>query len=327
MTVALDATPLTAPTGGIRRYVAELERALRERYPGDRFPLVSDQLTPPGSWWHRRWWLNGLPAELRARGADVFHGTDFAVPYRGGCPAVMTIHDLSPWRFPHPSNRVRQRTPWLLRAGRARQVITPSEAVRKEVMERFRVPAERVRAIPLAAAECFEPVAIRAGGRPYLLTVGAREPRKGLHVALAAWRACRQELDLVVVGRDQGVAATPEEGVRYTGVIGDQELAVLYSGAAAFLFPSEYEGFGLPVLEAMQCGAPVVISRDPALRETAGGAAQTAGEVEEWVAAIGRAAAQREHYRAAGFARARQFTWRRTAELHHEVYENALRSR
>ena len=324
MTVALDATPLSVPTGGIRRYVAELHRALTQRFPSDHWLLLSDQLTPPGDWWHRRWWLNGLRAKLLEAHADLFHGTDFAVPYRRACPAVMTIHDLSPWRYPHGSARVRQRVPWLLRTGRATRVITPSEAIRREVIARFHLKPDHVHAIPLAAAGVFTRQNTNKPARAYLLTVGALEPRKGLLQAIDAWRPFKATHDLVIVGRDQGVRGPQEDGLRYTGAISDQELAHLYTHAAAFLFPSEYEGFGLPVLEAMHCGAPVVISADPALLETAGTAAQVASTGDEWIEAIARAIEHPDPE--PGFQRARQFSWQRTAELHHEVYQLALRS-
>src|SRR5579884_1652805 len=154
MRIGLDATPLTVATGGIRRYTVELTRALADAFPEDDIWLFSDQqfdnpaaefsnvhcAPGPATWLERRWWLYGLPSQLPRRGVEVFHGTDFAVPYVRRRPAIMTVHDLSPWLEPEwhaAAERIRRRTPLLLRLGLAAIVITPSEAVRREVIERF----------------------------------------------------------------------------------------------------------------------------------------------------------------------------------------------
>src|SRR5579871_2157527 len=157
MNIALDATPLTAQTGGVRRYVQELSRALAELHPEDTICLMSDQPfehPAPGiknlrvgrgarNVLERRWWSFGLQAELKRLRVDVFHGTDFAVPYLPVRPSVMTVHDLSPWKNPTwhaDGGRVKTRTPVLLRLGLATLLITPSEAIRREVMEVFHIP-------------------------------------------------------------------------------------------------------------------------------------------------------------------------------------------
>src|ERR1700693_1099928 len=154
MKIALDATPLTIATGGVRRYTEELSRALAENFQEDEFWLLSDQLFSapaprpanlhtgrgPRNAVERRRWLCGLHAELSRLGIDVFHGTDFAGPYVPARPAVMTIHDLSPWMDPawhSESRRVRRRTPRLLRWGLATMVITPSEAIKRQGIGRF----------------------------------------------------------------------------------------------------------------------------------------------------------------------------------------------
>ncbi len=158
MRIALDATPLIEPTGGVARYTWELAPALANE--GDEVWLVSDQPVqapdvgdlsgvqwgrPPGNFLERRWWSVGLSRELRRLQAEVFHGTDFAIPYRSPCAAVMTIHDLSPWKkgkngknaWQPDAGQVRKRTPRMLRANPRAMVITPSEAVRREVIEHF----------------------------------------------------------------------------------------------------------------------------------------------------------------------------------------------
>jgi glycosyltransferase involved in cell wall biosynthesis len=328
MNVALDGTPLTAGPGGIARYTAELHRALAECFPEDSFRLVSDQLDPPESWLWRRWWTFGIQHAIKD--ADVFHGTDFAVPYLPLKPSVMTVHDLSPWNGADASPRVRARTPYLIGLGLATMVITPSEAVRRAAIDYFRIPPSRVVATPLAAAPHLRPVETAQGN--YFLFVGALEPRKNVGSLIAAWRAVRKQcaVDLVLAGRRrESFPAIPEEpGLRILGEVAEEDLAGLYSGAIACLYPSLYEGFGLPVLEAMQCGAAVIASRDPAIMEVAGGAAVLldAVDVRGWIQAMRRAAEHPEwicEWRAKSLARAAEFSWERTARLTREVYQEA----
>src|SRR5260221_734413 len=172
MRIALDATPLIAGTGGVPRYVTELYQALGQLAATDEFLLVSDQpvpgrtdvLSPRVGWLERRWWLAGLPMTLRRHRVDVFHGTEYSVPYLPVCASVLSLHDLSPWMDAawHGSGaeRVRQRTPVLLRMGLATMVLTLSEAVRRQAIAHFRLAPERVVAVALAASTLFRPVAV-----------------------------------------------------------------------------------------------------------------------------------------------------------------------
>src|SRR5262249_42890221 len=151
----------------------ELTRALAQNFPDDQYWLLSDQPfalpetapnlcagSPPASAAERRWWLWGLTQEIKRRGVELFHGTDFSVPYLKSYPAVMTLHGLSPWidrQWQPDAGRVRRRTPRLLRWGLATMVITPSEAVRRAAIERFTLDPDRVAAVPLAASPMFQP--------------------------------------------------------------------------------------------------------------------------------------------------------------------------
>ena len=352
MHIALDATPLTAPSGGVRRYTEELSRALAKTFPADDFWLLSDQIFvgPDGALpnlragrgprhvLERRWWLWGLQRETSRLKIDVFHGTDFAVPYLPVCASVMTLHDLSPWMDPawNSEERVRNRTPILLRLGLATMVITPSESVRKQAIERFRLLPDRVVAVPLAAAGVFRPPesARPLSESPYLLYLGTIEPRKNIPMLLEIWRELRREfsIDLILAGRRRRDAPeiTPEPGLRVLGLTNEEDLPSLIAGALVFVYPSYYEGFGLPVLEAMQCGAAVVAARDPAISEVAGGAALLldAGDRRAWLETLRALLAQPqrlEELRANALARAGQFTWTKTANQTREVYEHALR--
>lgn len=342
MRIALDATPLSLSSGGQRRYVEELYRALCANFPDDEWWLASDQsfpfeagqrvLTPGSLWFDRRWWLAGLPRALRREQIDVFHGTNFEVPYTGGCAAVLTLHDLSPWldRAWHSgAGRVRRRTPWLLRTGRAGMVITQTAAVRQQAIEHFNLEPERVVAVQLAAGPLFRPVPVVAA--PYFLFVGTLEPRKNVPMLVEAWRATREitGADLVLAGRcrEDFVAPAPEPGLRWLGEVPDAQLPELYSGCLACVYPSHYEGFGLPVLEAMQCGAPVIAARDPSLREVAGEAAlwvETEAELATALRNVASHADLRRAHSELSIERARQFSWSRTARLTREVYVEAI---
>jgi glycosyltransferase involved in cell wall biosynthesis len=277
----------------------------------------------------------GLQGEFTRLGIHVFHGTDFAVPYLPVRPSVLTLHDLSPWMDPtwhFESDRVRNRTPMLLRLGLATMVITPSEAVRQQALERFRLQASRVVAVPLAAGSNFRPVPERSSRLPYLLYVGTLEPRKNLSLLLDVWREVRKlhPVDLVLAGRRRQdfpeLAAEP--GLHLPGLTLEEDLPKLYSGALAFVYPSYYEGFGLPVLEAMQCGAAVVASRDRDIAEVAGDAAilADANDRRGWVEALTSLLSQPDRLpalREKALARAAQFSWTKTAQLTREVYGQA----
>jgi glycosyltransferase involved in cell wall biosynthesis len=346
MRVAIEAASLALTSGGLARYTAELSLALAQTFPSDEFYLVSDQpfSVPAGplpnlrmgggprTRMERRWWLYGLTRELGRLGADLVHGPDFAVPYSAKLPSVLTLHDLSPWMeegWHHAAGRVRRRTPLLFKLDLATMVITPGEKVRRAAIERFRLSPDRVVAVPEAAARWFQPVDVPRQS-PYFLFVGTLEPRKNLEVLIEAWRETRRHhaVDLVLAGRRRadGPAIPDEPGLRLAGEVADQQLPALYSGALAFVYPSLYEGFGLPVLEAMQCGAPVIASR--AVEEAAGDAALYAGTAAELSAAMSAVAASPElaaSLRARSLARARQFSWEYTARRTHEVYLEARR--
>jgi glycosyltransferase involved in cell wall biosynthesis len=362
--IALDATPLTVPTGGVARYTFELARALARRFPDHEYWLLSDRPFPmpdstpanlyrgggPRNAFERRWWLWGLHREMMRRGVRLFHGVDFSVPYLPFRPSVMTVHDLSPWialteqPWQPDAGRVRRRTAMLLRARIPTMVITPTEVIRHAVIDHFNFPSARVVAVPLAASEHFRPVSCAPSSDElpsthYFLFVGTLEPRKNIPVLIDAWREVRARgthngisIDLVIAGRTRSdfPAIAPEPGLRLIGAVPDQDLPGLYSNALAVIYPSLYEGFGLPVIEAMQCGAIVVASRDPAIMEAAGDGAilidaHDAHGLAEVLTSITRSPEAFAPLRERALARANQFSWRRTAELTQDVYDAALR--
>lgn len=346
MRVAIEAASLALTSGGLARYTSELSLALARCFPDDEFYLISDQPFPmppaappnlrrgggPRNAIERRWWLWGIASEMRRLHADLVHGPDFAVPYLSRRPSVLTMHDLSPWmdeRWHHAAGRVRRRTPVLLDLGLATMIVTPGEAVRKQAIERFRLHSDRVVAIPEAAPPWLRPVKV-APQSPYFLFVGTLEPRKNVGRLLDAWREVRRvhPVDLVLVGRrrEDFPPIEPEPGLRLAGEAPDSELAALYSGALAFVYPSAYEGFGLPVLEAMQCGACVIASR--AVAEAGGDAAVYADSVAEIAESMSLAASRPDWVadrRARSLARAALFSWDRAARATHDVYLEARR--
>lgn len=339
----------------MRRYTDELSRALATEFPEDNFLLVSDQSIDaatdasgnlklcrrPQNAFERRWWLCGLNRELSRERIDVFHGTNFEVPYLPLRPSVLTLHDLSPWRRTESKNgsaRVRARTPRLIGLGIATMVITPSDAIRCEAIEQFRIHPARIVAVPLAASPVFRPVfdahtAVPA--RPYFFYAGALEHRKNLCTLIEAWRAVRRrhEVDLLLGGTTRAgfgdfIDVFSEPGLRLLGEVSDTELRTLYASALVFVYPSLYEGFGLPVLEAMQCGAAVFTSRDTAITEVVSDAAIQidATDIEGWAEALENALLRPDWVaalRVKSLARAREFSWVRTARLTHAVYQEA----
>jgi len=348
MRVAIEAAALSLSSGGLARYTGELSQALARCFPDDFFYLISDQkfsMPPdappnlqrgggPRNAIERRWWLWGIGNEMRRLGADLVHGPDFAVPYLSRRPSVLTLHDLSPWmneRWHHAAGRVRRRTPVLLELGIATMVITPGEAVRKQAIERFHLKPDRVVAVPEAAPTWLRPdMARERAGDPYFLFVGTLEPRKNLSMLIEAWRTVRQRhaVELVLAGRrrEDFPELAPEPGLTILGEVPDGDLPGLYTNALAFVYPSLYEGFGLPVLEAMQCGACVIGSS--AVAEVAGDAAAYADNAPALAQVMETALTQPDwvtERRARALTRARDFSWEQTARRTYEVYQEARR--
>ena len=265
-----------------------------------------------------------LPRLLRGLGAALGH-FQYVLPLVLPCPAVVTIHDLSFEREPSLMSRkdrlvFRKLVPRAAR--KAVRVLTVSERTRADLRELYDVPDEKIVVTPNGVDAAFTPGAGPHGG--YALLVGAVQERKNPLAALAAAEAAG--LPLVVAGpaKDEALARELERrGARVTGYVEQDELVRLYRGAACLVQPSRYEGFGLPVLEAMACGTPVVAVPEPALQEVAGDAAVWA-EAGELADGIRRAIADRDRLVAAGLERARLFSWRETAKRTLEVYQEAL---
>lgn len=329
LTVALDGTPLMGPIGGIRRFTEQLILALRNEFPGDNYIPVSDQFAPTPKGLEKRWWLYGLNKALKRSGTQVFHGTDFAVPYLSRVPSVMTVHDLSPWNEPSPTSaRVRSRAGKLMQWKIPTLIHTHSEAVRREVIEAFAWPEDRIVTIPLAAAEVFTPEP-RETVDPYFLYLGTHEPRKNLEVLVQAMKILDEQgirIPLLMAGQSRpGYRLDLHPNIERLGPQSEAELPRLYRNATAVLYPSNYEGFGLPILEAMQSGAPMIASDIPVHREVGGDAALYANPKDPaaWASLMQSLIGGNPQRSAASLARASEYSWQKTAQAFRSLYSRA----
>jgi glycosyltransferase involved in cell wall biosynthesis len=296
-----------------------------------------------------------LSAELRRNPVDVLH-VQFTAPPFSPCPVVVSIHDLS---FEHLPKTFKWRSRKQLRitvrrsAREAAQVIALSEYARNDIIDTYRVSPEKVSVIPLAAPAHFRPVNDEQELQrvrqtygiegDYILSVGAIQPRKNLSRLVAAYSRLRRANpegklpQLVLVGKcawlyDETLRTIKElevsNSVVLTGYVPEADLPALYSGALCFVYPSYFEGFGLPPLEAMKCGAPVIVGNKTSLPEVVGDAGLLVDpfEVDDIAAAIEKVISDsnlRAQLRVKGLERAKLFDWRETARQTLAVYEKA----
>ena len=316
-------------------------------------PNLYKRFTPVHPWL-RKWWLVGLPAMLRLSPFDLFHGTNYCIPVFSPCPTVVTIHDLSLYAQAetHEQKNVqrgKRRVPVMAR--RADMIIAPSEATKREVIQYLKIPAERIRVVYEAAREKMKPLrpedcepVLRKHGidQAFLLYTGTIEPRKNLLKLIRAYNEILHTTEhrpmLVLCGgrgwMDEEVFQLVAElklqrQVKFTGYVDDADLPALYSACEVFVYPSLYEGFGLPPLEAMACGAPVVTSNTSSLPEVVGDAGilvdpHEAFELAQVLANLLSDPAQRHHFRMAGYERAKQFSWERAAHETQAVYDQVF---
>jgi alpha-1,3-rhamnosyl/mannosyltransferase len=360
----LDARTATNHFPGIGRYTVSLaqamlpllrqdERLILLRDPGQssRWNLadlptqIVDALVSPFSLkqqWH-------IPALLKQLQADLYHSPYFLMPYRPGRTTLLTLHDLIPLRYPQYytlAQRLIFTVTIRLALRAADHCWAVSEATARDFQELLGLPAARVTAFPSAAAPYFRPQTLTNELRArlqipatYLLYFGSNKPHKNLsHLVEAYSRLTPSIPPLVIAGvwearypeaRQRATALGLGERVRFLGPVAEDDLPPLYSGAAAFLFPSEYEGFGLPVLEAMACGAPVICSDSSSLPEVAGDAALLVPpqDLEALVATMTRLLRDAElqaELRRRGLAQAARFSWTQTAQKTLELYRNLV---
>jgi glycosyltransferase involved in cell wall biosynthesis len=351
---AINLIESLAQIDSVNRYTLYVtKREAVDRF-SDRWPNFSVRLTLPHTPLVRI--PLTLSVELRRNPVDVLH-VQFTAPPFPPCPVVVSIHDLS---FEHLPLTFKRRSRMQLRltvresARTAARILTLSENVRQDIIDTYGIAPERVTTIPIAAPAHFRPVTddeeiqrVRhtydiAGD--YILSVGSIQPRKNLTRLVAAYARLRRERaegklpKLVIVGKpawlyDETLRAIQESGIGdltvLTGYVPAADLPALYSGAVCFVYPSYFEGFGLPPLEAMQCGAPVIAGNRTSLPEVLGDAGLLVDPFDE--AAIASAIARliddsdlRAELRVKGLQRARGFDWHETARRTLAVYRQIV---
>lgn len=357
--VLLDMRPLQGPSAGrgIGSYARGLLKGLIAEGFDSQLTLLLDAALdepalPPGQYRltgsRRRYHGQvaayeeavALGSDLERIGPDLYHAVDLRLPGRSPCPLTVTLHDLIPWAWGGPRMRGERFRFWLGRRllKGAAAVIAVSEATAADAARWGGVDPRRVKVVPEAADEIFEPragagqrVKQRWGLEPgYLLFVGALDARKDPASLLDAWSAARKarpELELVVAGDPGRQAPATMPGARMVGRVDDPALADLYTAAGCLVFPSRYEGFGLPCLEAMACGCPVAAYRNSSLPEVVDEAGRLVddGDAEALGIAAASMVAEPDRWRRAGLERAKRFSWRKTARQTIAVYESVLR--
>jgi glycosyltransferase involved in cell wall biosynthesis len=328
--VAFDTSPLALSRAGTARYVngllAGLGRLADVRVERHAFGVRPRAAVPARD---LGWYLGALP--LLARGADVLHCPSARAPVASPVPLVVTVYDLAVLRHPKAFNAwtreySRRVLPRVVR--RADRVIAISEFTAQELVDVLGVPEEKIRVIPVGVGQPFAPVGEAADGH-YVLAVGTLEPRKNLPRLVEGFRrAGLNGCELRIVGaRGWGdVGPVDASGVRWLGEVSDHELARLYRGAACAAYVSLYEGFGLPVLEAMACGTAAVSSDLPSVREFARGVVTVDPSDPDAIAAgLREALARRDELGREGRAGASAYGWgrvvRETVDVYREVAE------
>jgi len=366
--IILDARTATDHFPGIGRYVVNLASALKRVAPDLDLTLLRDPSTPDQRLalpdlptldcavspfkLSQQWRVRSI---LRRSQATLYHSAYYLMPYAPGMPSIVTCYDLVPLIYPQyfsaPQRLIFRTAHWLaLRT--ARITLAISEATKSDLVRSFHIDPQRIVVTPLAADAHFQPPSRAAIDRVrqqhalpdrYLLYFGSNKPHKNVPHLVEAFgqlgiKAQGSGIGLVIAGHwderyPQAKALVEQLGlkdvVRFIGPVQDADLPALYGGAEVFVFPSQYEGFGFPVLEAMACGAPVVCSNRSSLPEIAGDAALLCDPTD--VEALAHALEQvlgdldlRNTLRARSLNRAAQFSWEQTAQQTLEAYRSVV---
>jgi glycosyltransferase involved in cell wall biosynthesis len=328
--IGIDTSPLALTRAGTARY---LEALLEQLERDNGLDVVRYHFGARGRPARIArdvgWYLAALPVLARRDRVDVLHCPTFRAPLRSPLPLVVTVHDLAVLRHPEAFNRWaraygRLTLPKVVRGTAA--LIAVSEFTKGEVVELLGVPADRVHVVRHGVARPFEAEGPAADG-DYVLAVSTLEPRKNLARLLDGFRRAGLDgTELRIAGaRGWGNVKVEAERVRWLGEVGDEELARLYRGARCLAYVSLYEGFGLPILEAMACETPVVTTAWGACAEVAGDAAVLVDALDPDSIAAGLAGALggRDELAAKGLERAREFSWEKAARETADVYRKA----
>jgi glycosyltransferase involved in cell wall biosynthesis len=363
--IGIDGRAWTSPAAGVRRYVGGLVPALRSLEEGLELVALggSREAVPNGLSWIEEpphpptnigWSAVGLPWAAARAGVDLIHAPAYTAPLAARVPTVLTIHDVSYERHPewYPYRRDWLRRSFYRRCARtAAHVMTDSNFSAHEIAAAYGIPTDRITVAPLGVSHAFLPKRTASARElpagvhsTYLLHVGDLHERRNLSVVVRALidlhrhGGLPEPLSLVLAGVDRGAgdalramaaSASMPDLVVCLGPVREECLISLYREAAALVYPSRYEGFGLPVLEAMACGTPVIASRAASIPEVLGdaGVLLDPDDVSGWAQAIAGMINDvdlRAKLRAAGLARATEFTWARTARLTLDAYRRVV---
>ncbi len=300
----------------------------------------------------QQWRIPLLLKQLRSDPATLYHSPYYLMPYYTGLPTILTFYDLIPIKYPQtvaPKARLFFRLAASFAVRIATRVVAISQAARSDLIDTFRVPGDKVAVTPLAAGRHYRPqpadevdrVCAKYGlPRSFLLYVGINKPHKNLPALVDAYAqvASQHTPPLVIAGawddrypqpKQRAARRQLTDAIRFLGPIPERDLPALYSAATLFIFPSLYEGFGLPVLEAMACGTPVACANTPSLAEIAADAARlfnphSIPDIADAIAELLEDGPQRGRRREQGLARAGRFSWRATAAATLNCYRKLL---
>jgi glycosyltransferase involved in cell wall biosynthesis len=358
MKIAIDITPSIFQGSGIASYYNHLIPQLLKQGSNHEFILFGYSLRkrnqlklankifpfPPKLMeiiWNK---MHILPVELLVGDCQVIHTWDYIQAPTKNAAVVTTIHDLTPIKFPsyqHPRtiSSYKSGLHWIEREKST--VITDSESTKNDILSNSKIPKDRIHVIYLAAGEEFKNFRTKKENikksslekvkekydiqSEYLLSVGTQEPRKNLRRIIEAFRTLNSNYSLVIAGKyGWGETIKPARGVKSVSYVSEKDLPPLYAGATCLIYPSLYEGFGLPVVEAMAIGCPVVTSDRGSLKEIAGDAAVIVNpeDVSSIASGVKSAIRNRDQLVNKGLAQANKFSWEKTASQTLEVYES-----
>jgi len=367
MRIAINTLAMKSKLHGVGNYIKNLVRSLSRRDAENDYLLFASKenishlkglpanfqivLAPAGPAKKIFWEQSILPAKLKKYSVDLYHGPAFAVPFIKTCPQVVTIHDASFTLTPerHPLYRrlyYRATVPAVMRNADA--IITVSQSTKSDLLQLASIPPEKILAVPLGVDPRFRPVgnqnqlfSLRQKyrlPRPFVLFVGMIEPRKNLQLLIDSYLSGHffDRFDLVLAGSlgwdysqllQKIDASGKRKHIRLPGYVEDADLPALYAAAEVFVYPSIYEGFGLPVLESMACGTPVITSSVSSLPEVAGDAALLVDprDAAALTSALQKLLADkslRDEFALRGLDRAASFTWDQTAQKTLSVYQH-----